>query len=147
MKKCPKCSKEFTDDIVYCTACNTPLEKVEQTTNTDTKNTQSETAYTQSTQTPQQNTQTTDTSPIQQVPQGNNNPNKKYIITIIIAAITLLFFYLQNVLHLTNQPKKIQLLSQQHLSPNNSRQHPYLLLLPLRNLCQHRHLLPLQRNL
>mgnify|MGYP000004787537 CR=1 FL=1 len=37
MKKCPKCSKEFTDDIVYCTACNTPLEKVEQTTNTDTK--------------------------------------------------------------------------------------------------------------
>lgn len=56
MKKCPKCSKEFTDDIVYCTACNTPLEKVEQTTNTDTKNTQSETAYTQSTQTPQQNT-------------------------------------------------------------------------------------------
>ena len=49
MKKCPKCSKEFTDDIVYCTACNTPLEKVEQTTNTDTKNTQSETAYTQST--------------------------------------------------------------------------------------------------
>ena len=54
MKKCPKCSKEFTDDIVYCTACNTPLEKVEQTTNTDTKNTQSETAYTQSTQTPQQ---------------------------------------------------------------------------------------------
>ena len=57
MKKCPKCSKEFTDDIVYCTACNTPLEKVEQTTNTDTKNTQSETAYTQSTQTPQQNTQ------------------------------------------------------------------------------------------
>ena len=42
MKKCPKCSKEFTDDIVYCTACNTPLEKVEQTTNTDTKNTQSE---------------------------------------------------------------------------------------------------------
>ena len=61
MKKCPKCSKEFTDDIVYCTACNTPLEKVEQTTNTDTKNTQSETAYTQSTQTPQQNTQTTDT--------------------------------------------------------------------------------------
>ena len=59
MKKCPKCSKEFTDDIVYCTACNTPLEKVEQTTNTDTKNTQSETAYTQSTQTPQQNTQTT----------------------------------------------------------------------------------------
>ena len=84
MKKCPKCSKEFTDDIVYCTACNTPLEKVEQTTNTDTKNTQSETAYTQSTQTPQQNTQTTDTSPIQQVPQRNNNPNKKYIITIII---------------------------------------------------------------
>ena len=72
MKKCPKCSKEFTDDIVYCTACNTPLEKVEQTTNTDTKNTQSETAYTQSTQTPQQNTQTTDTSPIQQVPQGNS---------------------------------------------------------------------------
>ena len=53
MKKCPKCSKEFTDDIVYCTACNTPLEKVEQTTITDTKNTQSETAYTQSTQTPQ----------------------------------------------------------------------------------------------
>ena len=90
MKKCPKCSKEFTDDIVYCTACNTPLEKVEQTTNTDTKNTQSETAYTQSTQTPQQNTQTTDTSPIQQVPQGNNNPNKKYIITIIIAAIIII---------------------------------------------------------
>ena len=90
MKKCPKCSKEFTDDFVYCTACNTPLEKVEQTTNTDTKNTQSETAYTQSTQTPQQNTQTTDTSPIQQVPQGNNNPNKKYIITIIIAAIIII---------------------------------------------------------
>ena len=74
MKKCPKCSKEFTDDIVYCTACNTPLEKVEQTTKNNTKNTQSETAYTQSTQTPQR----------------NNNPNKKYIITIIIAAIIII---------------------------------------------------------
>ena len=59
--------------------------------------------------------------------------------------LSLLFFYLQNVLHLTNQPKKIQLLSQQHLSPNNSRQHPYLLLLPLRNLCQHRHPAPVAK--
>ncbi len=121
-------AKDLLMIFVYCTACNTPLE----TTNTDTKN--SIKPYILNRLKHRNKTHKQQTSPIQQVPQGNNNPNKKYIITIIIAAIIIIILLFTKCSSSDEPTQKIQLLSQQHLSPNNSRQHPYLLLL-LRNLC------------